>query len=350
LDFEELQRRGWAKRTPHSYLHHCGARVTKRGGLWVASTVAGISAGNHTSEAQAAAYLQENDPSFWSYGELVSVAPGTYDGLWFAVGRLDGQDGKNVFVCHLPLHEDFPKPLHSTFKKFFFGKATCVKCSLPMTELQTRVLREFRSSKGANGVYIICGCGHPAWRLGTAALSLAHLAMTSALRSWRRKTRLKGAGGKHAPKEIEGILKVQKGRCIYCNRRFTKKLILERDHLLTVTGGGPDWSTNIFMACKSCNSRRCDIPFRTYCTLLSPTQNKRILIHLRNRLLALDFDHLPREASEPFKMGLAAHDPRHRRYLDIQRTDPVRRRYAAHNHLIPRTANLILKRFMSAEE
>jgi 5-methylcytosine-specific restriction endonuclease McrA len=347
---EELERRGWTKRTPRNYLHHCGAQVRKRDGLWISSTVDGVLAGGHTSAAQAAAYLQESDPLFWSYDEFVSVAPGTYARLWFAVGRVDGQDGENVFVCWLPQYEEFPKSLYSTFKKFFFGNATCVKCSLPMTALQTRVLREFRFSKGHQGAYIACGCGYPVWRSSAEALGLAKSAMASAIRSSRRKTRLKSAGGKHAPEEIQEILKIQKGRCIYCNGKFTKEDPATKDHLLSVRDGGAKWSLNLIMACRSCNSRRCDIPFRTYCKLLSPTQNRRILLHLGRRLLAVDFYRLTDEELASFNEGLSLHDPQHRRYLDIRCIYPVRRRYTASNHLLPRTANLILKEFMSVQK
>lgn len=345
-----MEDRGWAKRTPNSYLHHCGAQVTKRNGLWIASTVAGVFAGNHASAAHAAAYLQENDPSFWSYGKVVSVAPGTYDGLWFVLGLLGGRDGKDVFVCYLPPDEDFPKSLQSTFNKLFFGKATCIRCSLPMTELRMRALREFRFSKGASGAYIVCSCGHPVWRLGTETFSLAELAMKGAIHSWRRKTRLKSAGGKHTPEEFRGVLKAQKGRCIYCNARFTRRSPATKDHLLAVRDGGTDWGLNLMMACRSCNSRRCDIPFRTYCKLLSPTQNRRILLHLGRRLLALDLDRLAVEELASFGEGLALHDPRRSRYLDIQRIYPVRRRYAAHNYLLPRTASLILKKCASVQK
>jgi len=36
--------------------------------------------------------------------------------------------------------------------------------------------------------------------------------------------RRKDAGGKHSPKEIEDLLAIQGGRCIYCNVRFTKRV------------------------------------------------------------------------------------------------------------------------------
>ena len=159
-----------------------------------------------------------------------------------------------------------------------------------------------------------------------------------------RKQMLREAGGKHSPKQLSEILTLQKRRCIYCNVKFTKSNPATRDHFFAVSDGGANWGVNLVMACRSCNSRRCDIPFRTFCKLLSPTQNRRILRHLCNRLLALDFDHLPSEELLHFEIGLAAHDPLHWRYRDIQRWDSVKRRYAAQNKLLPRTAVAILRR------
>jgi len=331
---EELETWGWTETGAQSYLHHCGARVTKRGTLWSARTVASASAGRHVTALQAAAYLQENDPWFWSYGKSASF--GNCGGIFFAAGCLDGRGKDNVFACHLSLHESFPKYLESTFGKFFFGKATCVRCSLPMADLRTRALREFRFSGGRKSAYIVCACGYPVWRLEPEAFSAAHSALVSALHSWRRKERLRGAGGKHSPEDIQEILAAQGRRCIYCNVRFTRRVPAEKDHLLAVRHGGANWAFNLIMACKRCNSRRCDIPFRTYCRLLSPAQNKRILAHLCKRLAALDFDHLSIGALASLELGLSAHDPRHWRYCDIQRKYPAARRNAAQNQLLPR--------------
>jgi 5-methylcytosine-specific restriction endonuclease McrA len=157
-----------------------------------------------------------------------------------------------------------------------------------------------------------------------------------------RKQRLKDAGGRHSSTERRRIVELQEGRCIYCNEVFTKKGPPTRDHLLSIANGGAHWAINIVMACGSCNSRRRDIPFRTYCRLLSATQNRRILSHLRRRLLALDIDKLSSEAFASFHDGLSLHDPRHPRYLMIQRDSLTARGNAARNQLLPRPANLIL--------
>src|SRR5713101_5482636 len=123
--------------------------------------------------------------------------------------------------------------------------------------------------------------------------------------------------------ELQRILRLQEQRCIYCNVRFTRRTSATRDHIVC---GGENWSLNIVMACRSCNSRRCDIPFRTYCKLLSPTQNRRIVLHLCRRLLALEVDALPEGRLAYFEMGLAAHEPKHWRYRHIRRWSAVARR------------------------
>jgi hypothetical protein len=136
----------------------------------------------------------------------------------------------------------------------------------------------------------------------------------------------------------------QGGRCLYCHVRFTGDTPATRDHILPESIGGANFGINIFAACRSCNSQRCDIPFRTYCKLLSPTQNRRILRHLVNRLLADDFEGEREDGGlSSFLGGLAEHHPQHWRYLDIQERSPVRKRYAAKNRLLPRNPVLILK-------
>jgi hypothetical protein len=58
-------------------------------------------------------------------------------------------------------------------------------------------------------------------------------------------------------------------------RLFGPELIPTRDRLLALNQGGGDWPLNIVLACRSCNSSRCDLLFRTFCRMLSPAQNKQ---------------------------------------------------------------------------
>ncbi|MGB6386849.1 MAG: HNH endonuclease [Terriglobales bacterium] len=336
---DDLEQRGWIKVGAQNYRHHCGGKVTKRGKFWTSRTVAGVLTSGHATAIGAATYLQESDPSFWTYGRVASI--GGYGGVWFTEGCLDEQKNEGrVFACYQFARDDFAE-FEPTFKKYFFGKATCARCLRPMAELKVQTLREFNGKNSRRRAYFVCGCGHPIWRSGLKLLDIG--AMATDERSRLRKQSLKTEGGKHRRKEILDILTIQKGRCIYCNVRFTKKVPPTKDHLLAVVDGGANWALNIMMACRGCNSRRCDIPFRTYCKLLSPTQNRRILLCLRERILALDFDNLSREEFGSFEIELALHDPRHWRYRDIQCRSAIARRNATHNYLLPRTASLIQK-------
>src|ERR1700688_4858023 len=164
--------------------------------------------------------------------------------------------------------------------------------------------------------------------------------------SWRRRQRLRAAGGKHSRKEIQDIVTIQNGRCIYCNVRFTKRVPPTKDHLLAIADGGANWGLNILMACRSCHSRRCDLPFRTYCKLLSPAQNRRILLHLSERLLSPNFDNSPSENRACFDLGLALHNPKHWRYRNIQQSSATAQRNAKLNSLLPPTANRILEKII----
>jgi hypothetical protein len=109
-----------------------------------------------------------------------------------------------------------------------------------------------------------------------------------------------------------------------------------KDHLLSVKYGGSNWALNIVLACKSCNSRRGDIPFRTYCKLLSEVQNRRILAHLKRRILAIDFANLGKGAFISFYVGIELHDPKHSRFRMILRDSAVARHNAKLAKLIPR--------------
>jgi HNH endonuclease len=274
---------------------------------------------------------------------------GDFAGVSFRTWFPDGGPEDRVFVCYLSDEQDIPIFLKPVFRKHFFGSATCVKCFRPMAALQFRSLREHDRRRSTQNAYVVCGCGHPLWRIGPELLGIAETSMGEAIRYSRRRQRMRAAGGRHSSEEVEDILGIQKHRCFYCNRRFTDKVRWERDHLASIASGGADWALNIVMACKSCNSRRCDIPFRTFCKLLSPTRNKRMLMCLYRRIVALDPDNLPYEALATLDLGLAEHDPQHWRYRDIRDSSPEARKYASKNPLFPRSVALILKKGQAAK-
>jgi 5-methylcytosine-specific restriction endonuclease McrA len=281
---------------------------------------------------------------------------GNYGGVWFAEGYFnDKNQGDPIVVCFLVRGDDFPNNLEQPLKNYFLGgNATCVECSHTMSELKVQGLAAFKYIEELKArfpkfnplrtqpsAFVVCRCGRPIWRL-REPLDIGAIARAD--RSRRRAQSLKNVGGKHGTGEIEDILELQNRRCIYCNKKFTGRVPPTRDHLFAVVDGGSNWGLNIMMACRSCNSRRCDIPFRTYCKLLSPMQNRRILSHLCNRLLAVDFDRLSvEEEFSSFSAGLDLHDPLHKRYRMIQRDFIAARKNAARNKLLPRTATSLLR-------
>jgi hypothetical protein len=135
--------------------------------------------------------------------------------------------------------------------------------------------------------------------------------------------------------EIDEILKLQEGRCIYCHALFTNTKRPTRDHLVPLSYGGTAWALNLVLACHSCNSRRGEIPFRTFCRLLSPRQNERIFNHLIRRIRAIDFNEVGK-GYEEFEIALRLHLPSDGRYKMILGMKAKYRENASRNKLLPR--------------
>ena len=261
-----------------------------------------------------------------------------------AFGMLDYRAGYTLFVMSIPSKDEFPAHHKGVFARHFFGKATCVKCTSAIDNLYLLELPSAFNYKRNINRHIVCSCGHPVWRLESAFFSAAEGSLTANDRLWRRKSSLAFAGGKHTKTELQRIVDLQNGCCIYCNKLFTDRLRPSKDHILPVTYGGSDWAINLFMTCRSCNCRRGNIPFRTYCKLLSPTQNKRILKHLCNRIMSIDTDSLSEKEFSSFQIGLSIHDPNHSRYLSIRQESATARHNTERNQLLPKGPALILKK------
>jgi 5-methylcytosine-specific restriction endonuclease McrA len=276
-----------------------------------------------------------NGRPIWIYDRCACIV--LYGPVQLRTTSSDMRATERSFAFRLSDGQDFPSFLKPVFAKHFFGKAKCAKCKLTITGLQTRALTAFDTVKST---YLTCSCGYPGWFLESDLHTAAECAMNRAQISWLRTTRMKAAGGKHSPQEIKDILSIQDNRCFYCNCLFTDVQRPSKDHLLPLTQGGPAWALNIVMACRSCNSSRGNLPFRTYCKLLSPTANKRILAQLRKRLLRLDIDNLPEEVRSSFERGIALHNTQHYRYREGARKSE--RKNAAKNRLLPRTIKLLL--------
>jgi hypothetical protein len=346
IDKSDFISAGWAKAEAQSYLHHCGARVAKQGRLWTATSIAGMTFAGYSTAIEAMSCLKELDSSFWSYGNA-AIMGAARSGVACTLGFLDQnreERREGALVCHLDGAKELPAFLKRVFKKHLFGRAHCIRCLGPMATLEMRVLREFDHSGSTESPYFVCNCGYPVWSVNVGTFFAFSGAIGPAETSWRREERISTAGGSHSPREIHEVLALQDNRCIYCNARFTEEVRPTKDHLFAVADGGTNWALNIVMACWRCNSRRSDIPFRTYCRLLGQKQNHRILTHLTKRLTALDILGIPAEAISSFDKGLAQHDSRHPRFLNIQNRSVIARRNAIRNQLLPCTRSLLLKK------
>jgi hypothetical protein len=209
-----------------------------------------------------------------------------------------------------------------------------------MNGLQTFRVRYFDGKLTDRQAYLACGCGYSVWRMASSLYFAASKILEETAASWRRQQKLRAAGGKHGRREIREILALQQGRCIYCDAAFSDKNVPSEDHLLPVSADGSDSAHNIVLACRGCNSSRGNISFRTFCKLSSRAQSKRIMMHLGRRLSALESN----EAIDRFVMGIAKHDPKHPRFLDILRMRVTARRNAKANRLLPGNARAILER------
>jgi hypothetical protein len=290
-------------------------------------------------------WIEENDHEFWTYGYMSSM--GMRVGINVTTGYLDVEENDHVSVWSLSKGVNLPQYVQGSVKKYFLSNANCARCSARTTEIILRPLLA-ESSKAKRLSYIVCSCGYPVWRISLDASCAAEIALSRAEYSRTikkfRESLLKNTGGKHNKQEIQQILVLQKNRCIYCNVTFTESTRATRDHLMPLIYGGTDWALNIVMACHRCNSRRGTIPFRTYCKLLSPTQNRRILKHLSRRIVAVKSDQLQEGAFASFCKGLAQHKPQHPSYRSKLRYSAVIRRYASVNKLLPAAPHLILRR------
>ncbi|MBB5315991.1 HNH endonuclease [Tunturibacter empetritectus] len=338
----DLEEAGWYRVNPGKYRHDCNAIVLKNGNAWLAMTAAGKLISKHRTAALAAGRLEDRDPDFWSIGGL--GAYGQCGGLSFRRAEFDRECKIYGFVFHLPKRSDFPRFLTPIFKSHMFGQALCVKCASPMTSLSFRslsVVNSYRKSRADAEDFIACECGNPVWVLHSSRYLQAEGRMYIYERLQRRRKSLSLAGGKHTVAETRQILTLQRNRCIYCNVQFSNEVKWTKDHLLAANYGGSNWALNLVLACKSCNSRRGDIPFRTYCKLLGRIQNQRIMMHLKRRVRAIDFDSLADGAFSSFHTGLELHDPKHSRLKMILRDSATARRNAKTNKLLPRSGSLI---------
>jgi hypothetical protein len=324
----------WFRASSATYRHYSGMTVEKAGRHWSAFDDAGTSTVGHFSTLDAIISLQKMSQSIWFFGQFGDQYGTTvYGDVRHRTRPVERGDTDEVFQFRCVQGGRFSEPLLSMIRRHFFEKATCVACSAPMDTIRFRELECFDAQYGVN-IYLVCICGYPTWRMPRVPYS----PQSRLLNRYRRLA----ADGKHSSNEIKEILATQAGRCIYCNVEFSDAVRPSKDHILPVIKGGSNWALNIVMACRTCNSRRGEIPFRTFCKLQSPTQNRRILACLRRRLVAIDEGDEGR-GLRCLKKGLALHDRRNARYLDIQSLYSSARLNARRSHLLPGTIAAILK-------
>ena len=356
---EDLLHHGWVSNGARSYVHYCGTKVVQRGKQsWNARQIDGTLSIGHKSAEAAIRWIEAHDPEYWTYGAKCSAGL-MVAGIGVTTGFLgiedenkDMDERDHVVVLSLFEAREFPTRHIASFKRLFLSSARCARCDRQSTEIILRSLPEEGTSRRRRTPYIICCCGYPVWRISCDAFFKAEQGIRRAEYSReierQRRKNIREAGGRHSILEIQEILSFQENRCIYCNKLFANGVQATKDHLIPVSHGGTKWATNIVMACHRCNSRRGTIPFRTYCKLLSPTQNRRILRCLGRRIGAISPEELPEGVFEAFCEGIARHDPRHRRYRFILGISAVARRYAATNKLLSATPHLIRRRAKEA--
>jgi 5-methylcytosine-specific restriction endonuclease McrA len=326
----------WFRVSTGHYRHYSGSIVKTCGRSWHAISVDGRLLSSQSSALNAVIALQEHDRRFWTFDQFRDqFGSALYGDVQHRFCPIYGADEDEIYLFRAPTEGAFSENLKKIVARRFFGKSLCIGCNAPLVEWRTRSISEFDTSDDHRKVHLVCHCGYPAWRMPRDEYSSAMVALN-------RLKRL-AAGGEHSSLELEELLRLQNGRCLYCNKSFTEKIPATKDHVHALSSGGSDWSLNIVLACRSCNSSRGDIPFRTFCKLKSPSQNKRILGFLRRRLLAIDTEVVSGDALRSFLAGLASHDRNHRRYLDIQKIRPSAKRNARANRLLPRSALVILK-------
>jgi hypothetical protein len=311
----------WARLGMGCYRHYSGASLIQKGKLWNAISSDGDLTRGHKTAWDALECLEKTGLCRLSRWEDFTREYGPVRHLCSPVSK----DEPMYFVFWAAPDEEFPSIVKSALAREFFGKATCAGCLAPMVSFQTRIVHRFEGPEEIGRTYFACACGAPVWRMPWEQYDPASTVMENNAKSYHRKLMLAEAGGTHRKQDIRDILAKQKGRCIYCNRRFGPELIATKDHLLALTAGGGGWPLNIVLACRSCNSSRCDLPFRTYCRMLSPAQNRRILVHLVERLRGLTDDEVTRRGLGCFDYAMSLHDTKSFRYGMMKNETAARR-------------------------
>jgi len=332
----------WVRVGPGSYRHYSGVSIVQKGKLWFGASPDGDLLSGRKTSLDAAAGLQKK--GLWWLHQFDAWSR-EYGPVRHTLSPVTTEEPMH-FVFWVSPDAEFPAFVKSTLTRQFFGKAECGGCSATLASFRQRTVHRFDGPSEIERNYLVCECGYPVWRMPWNEFDGAFNAMERGCREWRRRKMLAEAGGKHTRAELREILNCQENRCIYCHAEFTAERRPTRDHLLPLTKGGGDWAMNIVLACHSCNSRRGNLAFRTFCKVLSPAQNKRIFMHLIRRLQALTRETVTEDAIVCFDAALAQHNLRDLRYRIVKKSQY---RNAKANKLLPRSAVAILNTYVNMQ-
>ncbi len=70
----------------------------------------------------------------------------------------------------------------------------------------------------------------------------------------RRRARKTNVGGSHCAKDVENLMALQRGRCVYCKSDIRNSFHV--DHIYPIARGGSNDKANIQLLCPQCNMRK----------------------------------------------------------------------------------------------
>src|SRR5438132_14244073 len=99
---------GWQSYGVGRYRHFSGARVLRRGNTWTAGFVDKSNHAGHRTAKAAVAFMEANDPAFWTFDRSTSI--GRIAGLWLETAYIDGIRCDHAFIGFV---EDGKEPTKS---------------------------------------------------------------------------------------------------------------------------------------------------------------------------------------------------------------------------------------------
>lgn len=268
---------GWSRIRAGRSLHHCGASVFKRGGMWVPQFVDGTRKRTVFQTAQLARrFIKNSDPQFWGFDQPSSWSAAPLGGVMVDTGIVNDMPAFTIRTCDRFILRPF---LERIFRKHVFERTLCAKCSEPMDSLMfvskiyfgdavhrypyypDSKFRSYLHAQAARGrinsgegwFFAVCACGSPVWHHDHNGLCVK---LREAQNGWDRQQRVRRAPGRYTQRDIQEIYRRQKGLCRYCEQPFAGLHDVTIDHVIPLISGGTHWPRNLSLACQNCNSRK----------------------------------------------------------------------------------------------